>query len=598
MKTKDKLILIIILFLIFFTFININESFASFDFCYNGENYSLPDFPSTITSQKNIFIFALDGSSGPTFYLSGTNYDTFYSSSLRGYVCWCSPPKYSMWDNANSYTSNGFSVLNHLNTGKTLVYTNNDILDNTGTIIFKAGFQENQSDKINLFELNLTDLDYKNQIHKFNLSTYTDSECYDEIMELYNNNNQYAIYVTDYQRILTYGEENNDDSFQYGSYILSGYIDFLITDKAYFYYSPYYNKVLSNSGTSFFDKNTADYTKRFYFKYTYSEDSNDPNCEIWADNGNLLYTENLINPDYYYFIGSSHTIYRAIENNKNQFTGLSDSIYYLGYLGTGKTRDISEVPFYVYNFSFGGGTTQLLFSNSSTYMEDINNIYSNIHDNYNNNNEIPKDSSEGMSYKQGTDFTSSTFNDGEVTDNTTTEEDTSHIGNIDTPSTGGEEDETNWTIFDYVKNIFKKIIDIPKNILEGLINLFIPTDSQWEYIKQSYIELGDLVSSKLPFVSEFKTSLEEAQNDVFASNDFLNITMPSFSFMGGETREQQIFNVRDAYEPYRVKIRSLLALVVYGCGFVYILKTVLNYNATASGITQSNIFNDMKKGGE
>ena len=100
----------------------------------------------------------------------------------------------------------------------------------------------------------------------------------------------------------------------------------------------------------------------------------------------------------------------------------------------------------------------------------------------------------------------------------------------------------------------------------------------------------DLLKSKLPFVNEFKTSLENAQNKVFANNEFLKIKMPSFSFYGGQTEEVQYINVHEAYEPYRVKIRNMLSLVVYGCGFVFLLKTVLNYNATASGVeTVSNI---------
>lgn len=56
--------------------------------------------------------------------------------------------------------------------------------------------------------------------------------------------------------------------------------------------------------------------------------------------------------------------------------------------------------------------------------------------------------------------------------------------------------------------------------------------------------------------------------------------MPSFSFFGGQTEETQYFSVRDAYEPFRLRIRGLLSLVVYGTAFVYIVKVVTDYGAT------------------
>lgn len=154
------------------------------------------------------------------------------------------------------------------------------------------------------------------------------------------------------------------------------------------------------------------------------------------------------------------------------------------------------------------------------------------------------------------------------------------------------------SIFNGIGNLVDFVLNFFSNFFDFFIHIFVPTEEQWEEIKQSYIDLMNLLKSKIPFVNEFSSSLEKAQNQVFASNDFLNIKMPSFSFYGGQTEEIQFINVRDSYEPYRLKIRSLLALIVYGCGFVYLLKTVLNYNATASGIDHAIIQSHLKGKGD
>lgn len=143
-------------------------------------------------------------------------------------------------------------------------------------------------------------------------------------------------------------------------------------------------------------------------------------------------------------------------------------------------------------------------------------------------------------------------------------------------------------ILEKIGSIFEWLGDFATHLLEAFIHIFVPTDSQWEDIKQNYAEIGDLIGSKIPFYSDFRNSLESAQNTSFANSDFLNIEMPSFSFYGGQTEKTQYINVRDAYEPYREFIRDGLAFIVYGCAFVYLLKTVLNYKATAEGISQAN----------
>lgn len=304
-------------------------------------------------------------------------------------------------------------------------------------VIFKGSGSHFTADCLNLYELNMTDLDDNNKKHKFNISTYTNSPCYDEIMEYYNKNYQYAIYLTDYERILTYQNYDDDNSFLYGSYVISGYIDYLITDKSFFYYSEYYGQVMSDSGNNLFNKDVEDYTKRFYFKLTYSEDSNDPHATIWENNGNLYKIDYLESFEDRYFVGSSQTIYYAKENSKGNFKDLTKDIYYLGYLNPtgGKTRDISDIPFYVYNFDYAGGTTELYVVNQSDYnYEDIiKNRYDNWEEHYDNWT-ILTDASTGGSYAQGNDLTSSTFSKGDVTDDTTEEEDKNHIGEIRTAS--------------------------------------------------------------------------------------------------------------------------------------------------------------------
>lgn len=104
------------------------------------------------------------------------------------------------------------------------------------------------------------------------------------------------------------------------------------------------------------------------------------------------------------------------------------------------------------------------------------------------------------------------------------------------------------------------------------------------------MELGNTINSKIPFVNYFKEELENSSINTYSvsdKSDFLKISMPAWSFDLGsikfETEEKQYINIREVYEPYRVGVRSLLALIVYSLGIVYLVKYFLNYGNTSVG---------------
>ena len=143
------------------------------------------------------------------------------------------------------------------------------------------------------------------------------------------------------------------------------------------------------------------------------------------------------------------------------------------------------------------------------------------------------------------------------------------------------------TIFNWLSNFFSALLDF-------VIHIFIPTDEQWESIKESYSDLGDAFLERLPFVGLFSEELEDAKSVVY-NDDFLNITFESWSFDLGviefTTPEINFDGVLNAYEPYRLTIRSFLCFIVYSLGVVYIIKYVLRY-----GETQGNSYVVDKEG--
>ena len=137
-------------------------------------------------------------------------------------------------------------------------------------------------------------------------------------------------------------------------------------------------------------------------------------------------------------------------------------------------------------------------------------------------------------------------------------------------------------IFDTLKEIATFILNFFDSLLDFLVNIFIPTDEQWEEIAAGYSDLGDEVKEKLPFVSEFTESLENATSN--EQNNPLIINLPSFNYSGsggiGVVTSQKQVNLTEVYEPYRVYIRGFLFLIVVGLAFVYIVKHVVKYGET------------------
>ena len=339
----------------------------------------------------------------------------------------------------------------------------------TDNLVYEGSDTKNEFQK--MFELNLTDKDDNNKQHRFNIGTYSKSENYDELNSYLGR--PYVIYLTDYERILTYDKEENMN-FQYGSYLLSGYVDFLTTDQSYFYFSEYYNKVLSDSGNWFFNKDEKDYKKRFYFRLTYSEDSNDPTAEIWSDNGILQsasdkYYDPTYEADYSHFVGSSHSIFYVEEKNGKKKKFRND-LYYKGFYtfslnSGGKTSDLMDENLSTirYDFYFSGGKTQILYlyDNAYNYNEQIKNVYDILKRNYE-QYIFSTDASAGDWHIRGKDERTSTYKPGQVTNDTSPEDDKKHEGQIRDPSKGNiqnkddekTEDTTNWGILDFLRNIY------------------------------------------------------------------------------------------------------------------------------------------------
>lgn len=523
-----------------------------------------------LSSVSDNFHYRFVGNSGGLHFLINTS-----NVGMQYMSCKIIDNKPVLWDDSFCYflqfsASSGTFEIDPLFETLTVYYSTSDVYMNLNSAEEDSIFYSPpvNVDKLNLYELNLTDLDYNNQVHQFNLATYTNSPCYNEIMEYYNKNYQYAIYVTDYRRTLTYGQPDNDDSFQYGSYNLSGYIDFLVHDKGVFYYDKSENQMKTGIyQTEATIKPTTEYTKRFYFNAVYSEDSNDPYRIVFDDNGNLGQTYNL-NNIYAHFIGSSQTIYYCAENGTSNIATKGivtriDTVYYKGYLNPwgnidkDKVRDISTVPFYVYNFKFAGGTTNLLFSNSPTYRNDISNIYNDL-STIHNNTEIVPDSSDGGSYIQGIDSTSSTYEPGKVTNDTTDEQDKEHEGGIRVPGVNTE-DRSNWTIFDYIKNIFTTLLNLPKTIIQGISSLFNGDDGS--SVATSITETTDTITNKF----SFKDNMINNANEI---RDFIANTQETHKYYLNINHKYLSGNIciidLSWYEPYKPTVDAFI------CAFAYL----------------------------
>lgn len=138
-------------------------------------------------------------------------------------------------------------------------------------------------------------------------------------------------------------------------------------------------------------------------------------------------------------------------------------------------------------------------------------------------------------------------------------------------------------IFSTIGNIFDWLGDFFSSLLNFFYHIFIPTDSQWESVKEDYRDLGSTFNNHLPFVGLFSDELEKAKQVVY-NEDFLNIKFDGWSFDLGvvkySTPSIQFDKVMKAYEPYRMTVRSFLALIVYALVVVYVIKYVLRYGST------------------
>lgn len=139
------------------------------------------------------------------------------------------------------------------------------------------------------------------------------------------------------------------------------------------------------------------------------------------------------------------------------------------------------------------------------------------------------------------------------------------------------------TIIEGIVDIVEFILNFFTNLLDFIKNIIIPTEEQQIEIANSYEELGNKVRDKLPFIGWFKDTINNATIDGLGDRDFLVITVPSFSFFGGQTEEKQYFDVLNAYEPYRDNVRSKLSLLVYFGASLFLIKKVLfnNTNSTS-----------------
>ena len=132
------------------------------------------------------------------------------------------------------------------------------------------------------------------------------------------------------------------------------------------------------------------------------------------------------------------------------------------------------------------------------------------------------------------------------------------------------------SVINWFGNFFSSLLDF-------FYHIFVPTDEQWDSIKQDYQELSETFTNHLPFVSFFSNEVEKAKEIVY-SEDFLNIKFDSWSFDLGviefSTPEINFTGVLDAYEPYRMTVRTFITYLLYTLLVVYIVKFVLKYGET------------------
>lgn len=553
MKLKNKLILIFILFTSFVIFNNSSCFASDITVTYNNHEYTLSDVDAVLSEKnldgypfiivhckemtryiKNTFLLYVPGRNGidlsRKMYVkcyakngSVVSFNTFYedgsqvSSSEANYLWY-------YYGNQWVYEDSTFKTIyfDESIADNCFVYSTLDVYDIDGNIILSGVSNEPTTTKHDIFQLNLTDKNFNNSQHTFTLNTDENSVNYSEITDLIENNNKYCIYVTDYTRLLTFSDNSFYATLEGGSYLLSGYIDFLVSDNAYFYFSPHYNRIKVCSG-DYRGHDMTTYTKRYFFNLVYSDDSDDAYFTILDDNGMLWALSDYVNDgttgqsekisDFKntYFIGSNQTIYYAQEDSNYILDSLTDSIYY------GKNRGEDT---HVYNFAFSGGNTKEFYLSKATFDDDVSTHNNSIIEKSpvivteeTQSQETPPvappviyDTSDGQSSVIPQDETTYTYPQNTVTDETSSEDDLAHVEPERVPytSTDTNDDTSNWSLWDFIKGIFEKIGNVLEGIgnlvtdlISGLISLFVPSS---DFFGNVFTDLNDWFEIKLGFI--------------------------------------------------------------------------------------------------
>ena len=139
---KNKKIILIFFFIFIFFFLSYRNVFASFSVEYNGETLELPDLPDGLL--ENYFIL----SSGSSYRIYTSDYEFTYKES-RGYLtlengsCQYCTLFFGSWDDwAGSSGASGVSDIN------AVVYSNFDIKDSSGNVVFLSSPQQGEEAQV------------------------------------------------------------------------------------------------------------------------------------------------------------------------------------------------------------------------------------------------------------------------------------------------------------------------------------------------------------------------------------------------------------------------------------------------------------------
>ena len=124
-----------------------------------------------------------------------------------------------------------------------------------------------------------------------------------------------------------------------------------------------------------------------------------------------------------------------------------------------------------------------------------------------------------------------------------------------------------------------------ETFVNTLIRLFKPVSGDMDYVVDDLNDVKSSFRNHLPFVSLFSDELENAKSIVY-NEDFLNIKFQSWNFDLGvihySTPEINFTGVLNAYEPYRMSIRTFLTFIVYALFIVHIVKAVIRHGQAES----------------